>query len=46
MKAHTNIEAPKVNDGTKPAISFNNMLPAAASTELSTKHKKNKNKKF
>ena len=33
MKAHSNIEAQRVNDGTKPAISFNNVLPAAASTK-------------
>lgn len=29
--------------GTKPAISFKHVLPAATSTELSTKHKKTNN---
>lgn len=47
MKKHNSLlKAQKVKDGTKPAISLNPVLSAAASTELDTKHKKKKTKIF
>lgn len=43
-KQNSLLKAQKVKDGTKPAISLNPVLSAAASTELPTKHKKRKQK--
>lgn len=46
MENGSNITAQMALRSGSPAISFKPLLSAAASTELSTKHKKNKTKKF